>query len=83
MGYKTYESNYKDQKALTLESGKLLFKFLPDFGGGIVSIVDKNTGKEFLVQRPELKYRTAPFDGSYVDAECSGLDDMFPTIGAC
>lgn len=83
MGYKIYESSYKDRKTVTLESDKLLFKFLPDFGAGIVSIADKKTGKEFLVQRSGPKYRTVTFDGSYVDAECSGLDDMFPTIDVC
>ena len=80
---KLYENSYKDQKALVLESDRLLFKFLPDFGAGIASIFHKKTKKEFLVQRPEEKFRTVPFDGSYVDAECSGLDDMFPTIDTC
>lgn len=83
MGNNMYESTYKDQRAMALESDELLFKFLPDFGAGIASITDKRTGKEFLVQRPEPKYRTVPFEGSYVDAECSGLDDMFPTIDTC
>ena len=83
MGYKIYESSYKDQKTIVMESDSLTFKFLPDFGGNIASIVDKKSSKEFLVQRPEAKYRKVAFDGSYVDAECSGLDDMFPTIDAC
>jgi hypothetical protein len=83
MGYRIYESTYKDQKAIVMESDLLAFKFLPDFGGNIVSIVDKKTTKEFMVQRPEPKYRTVAFDGSYVDAECCGIDDMFPTIDTC
>jgi hypothetical protein len=83
MGSKIYDSTYKDQKAIVMESSSVAFKFLPDFGGNIASIIDKKTSKEFLVQRPEVKYRTVPFDGSYVDAECSGLDDMFPTIDTC
>lgn len=83
MGFKIYEGSYKDQKAIVMESDELTFKFLPDFGGNIASIVDKKTSKEFMVQRPEPKYRTVPFDGSYVDAECCGLDDMFPTIDTC
>jgi hypothetical protein len=83
MGYKIYEGSYKDQKAVVLESEALVFKFLTDFGAGIVSIAEKKSGKEFLVQRPEPKYRIVPFDGLYVDGECCGLDDMFPTIDKC
>jgi hypothetical protein len=58
MRYKIYESSYKGQKAIVMESDSLTFKFLPDFGGNIASIVDKKTSKEFMVQRPEPKYRT-------------------------
>jgi hypothetical protein len=83
MRYKIYESSYKGQKAIVMESDSLTFKFLPDFGGNIASIVDKKTSKEFMVQRPEPKYRTVPFGCSYVDGECCGLDDMFPTIDTC
>ena len=83
MGYKIYESMYKNQKAIAVESDELLFKLLPDFGGNIASIKNKKTSKEFMVQRPEPQYRVVPFDGSYVEGECCGLDDMFPTIDVC
>ncbi|MEI7615551.1 MAG: hypothetical protein WCJ54_02470 [Actinomycetota bacterium] len=83
MGYKIYESMYKDQRAIAMESGELIFKLLPDFGGNIASVMNKKTSREFMVQRPEPGYRVVPFDGSYVEGECSGLDDMFPTIDIC
>ncbi len=83
MEYKIYEGSYKDKQAVVFESSNMIVKFLPDFGAGIGSIFYKKAGKEFLVQRPEPAYRTVPFDGSYVDGECSGLDDMFPTIDTC
>jgi hypothetical protein len=35
-----------------------------------------------LVQAPGEHYLLQPFDGDYVAGECSGLDDMFPTIDA-
>jgi hypothetical protein len=38
---------------------------------------------ELLVQRPYEKYLIEPYDGDYVAAECSGFDDMFPTIDRC
>ena len=31
-------------------------------------------------QGPESRYRRLTVDGSYIEAECSGWDDMFPTI---
>lgn len=80
---KVYEGFYKDQKAVVFESDALLFKFLPEFGGNLASAFDKNTGREFMVQRPETHYRVVPFDGAYTEGECCGMDDMFPTIDIC
>lgn len=78
-----YETIYKDQKAVTVENEALRFLFLPDTGASIASILWKSENKEMLIQRPGPNYRRVAFDGSYVDAECSGMDDMFPTIDAC
>ncbi|NOZ72026.1 MAG: hypothetical protein GXP38_08935 [Chloroflexi bacterium] len=36
-----------------------------------------------MVQRAGQEYLLQPFDGDYVDGECTGFDDMFPTIDAC
>ncbi len=77
------ETTYKDQRAILLESDQARFVFLPDTGASLVSAYRKPLGKEYLVQRPEKSYLRQPFDGVYVDAECSGLDDMFPTIDRC
>lgn len=78
-----YDSTYKDQKAIAVESKALCFKFLPEFGSNLCSAVCKSTGREFMVQRPENEYRIVPFGGVYVDGECCGMDDMFPTIDSC
>lgn len=80
---KRVETTYKDQRAIALESDEARFVFVPDTGAGLVSVYSKVLGKEYLVQRPEKAYLRQPFDGAYVDAECSGLDDMFPTIDPC
>ena len=77
------ETSYKDQRAVALESDQARFLFLPDTGASLVSAHSKIRGKEYLVQRPQTKYLRQPFDGTYVDAECSGMDDMFPTIDRC
>jgi hypothetical protein len=76
-------STYKDQKAITIETGQVRAQFLPEQGSKLASLVYKPLNYEILVQRPAPKYLVQPFDGDYVAAECSGLDDMFPTIDAC
>ncbi len=73
-------STYKDVSAVTLENEALKVQFLPGLGGKMVSFIDKKTSREFLVQAPDPGYKVLEYDGSYVDAECSGFDDMFPTI---
>lgn len=83
MIWKVYESQYKDQPAVSIESELLLAQFLPSIGAKMCSLRYKPLGMELLVQRPGQQYLLQPYDGNYVAAECSGLDDMFPTIDAC
>lgn len=83
MNVKVYESNYKDQKAVTVESEDLKVQFLPLLGGKMASLIHKKLQKEFLAQGENKEYRILKYDGDYVKAECSGFDDMFPTIDAC
>ncbi len=78
-----YPSTYKDQAAITLENERVLAQFLPGQGAKLASLVYKPLGFEMMVQRPDPHYRVQPFDGDYVAGECSGLDDMFPTIDVC
>ena len=76
-------SKYKDKSSIVVENGRIRAEFTPDPGGKMVSLIDKNSGYEFLVQRPGEKYREQAFDGLYTEGECSGFDDMFPTIDFC
>jgi hypothetical protein len=76
-------STYKNKKSIVLESTKMRAEFIPDPGGKLASLINKETGYEYLVQRTNTVYREQPFGGVYVDAECSGFDDMFPTIDSC
>jgi hypothetical protein len=76
-------SSYKDQKAIKIETEKVLALFLPGQGAKMASLVYKPLNYELLVQRPSPRYSVQPFDGDYVAGECSGLDDMFPTIDLC
>jgi hypothetical protein len=77
------QTAYKDQRAVVLESGAARFVLLPDTGAGLASAYSKARQKEYLVQRPQERYLRQPFDGVYTDAECAGVDDMFPTIDRC
>lgn len=83
MSAKITPSRYKDQPALAVETSKVLALFLPEQGSKLASLVYKPRDFELLVQRPNTQYRTQPFDGDYVAGECSGMDDMFPTIDLC
>jgi galactose mutarotase-like enzyme len=75
-------SQYKDQKAYLLETEQVQARFLPEVGAKLASLVYKPHNLELMVQRPDPSYLLQPFDGDYVAGECSGLDDMFPTIDA-
>jgi len=74
---------YKNKKSLVLESEKLKAEFLPEQGGKLASFLSKETGYEYLVQRQGDTYKEQEYDGVYVEGECSGFDDMFPTIDEC
>ena len=76
-------SKYKNKKSIVLESSRIRAEFISDPGGKMTSLINKETGYEYLVQRKNKVYRDQPFDGVFVDGECSGYDDMFPTIDTC
>lgn len=83
MSIKIVPSQYKDLEAITIESSVLRAQFLPDTGSKLASLVVKPLNLELMVQRPASTYLRQPFDGNYVAGECSGFDDMFPTIDTC
>lgn len=77
------KSTYKNKQSIVVENAIMRAEFTPDPGGKMVSLIRKDSGYEYLVQRPAKLYLDQPFDGLYTDGECSGFDDMFPTIDAC
>jgi hypothetical protein len=83
MHIKISPTTYKDQPAVTIETDQMLAQFLPGVGAKLASLIYKPRNFELLVQRPDPTYCMQPFDGDYVSGECSGLDDMFPTIDTC
>jgi hypothetical protein len=76
-------SSYKNKESIVLESTKMRAEFIPECGGKMASLINRESGYEYLIQRKNDIYRDQPFDGTFVDGECSGYDDMFPTIDIC
>ncbi|MCK9618567.1 MAG: hypothetical protein M0R21_12125 [Lentimicrobiaceae bacterium] len=74
---------YKNKESIVLENSRIRAEFLPEPGGKLASLISKEKGYEFLVQRDGATYLDQPYDGVYVKGECSGNDDMFPTIDLC
>ena len=75
-----YQTKYKDREAVAVETACLTLLILPQDGAKLVSLKRKADGKELLVTKPGDTYNVLAYDGSYVDSECSGFDDMFPTV---
>jgi hypothetical protein len=77
------KTKYKDQEAISIGSDILTAQYLPSIGAKMCSLFYKPLEYELLVQHPGPNYLIQPFDGVYVKGECSGFDDMFPTINTC
>ncbi|MBR2152224.1 MAG: hypothetical protein IJ944_02925 [Clostridia bacterium] len=75
-----YETKFKDRPAVALETHKLIALFLPNDGGKMVSLKRKENNKELLAVKEGDTYKVLTETGSYVESECSGFDDMFPTV---
>jgi len=73
---------YKDRPAIKLYDDRAEFLFLPEDGAKLASFKTKD-GRQLLVQTEGEEYKRLFLDSSYVDAECSAFDDMFPTIDPC
>ena len=72
-------SMYKDRPAITMTTKKFEARILPDDGGKMASLKCAKTGFELMLQSPGKEYERLHRQ-PYVDSECSGFDDMFPTI---
>ena len=74
------KSKYKNVFALELKTKYNSILVLPSEGGKIASFKSLTTGKEYMLQNPSPKFLHIGLKDSYVDGECCGFDDMFPTI---
>ena len=77
---KIYDTMYKDVEAVACETKTIRAVFLPLYGAKFASMTVIENGRELMEQAVGEKYKKPSYMGSYIDAECSAFDDMFPTI---
>lgn len=82
MQVKIFEDEYKGKKRITMESERLMVSFIP-VGSRMVSLIDKSSGREFLLQGKSEKCITGTYDSYLPDFDPFGFDEMFPTINEC
>ena len=80
-GVQVTETRFGALKALQLEDAALRVKVLPERGANIISVYDKRTKREWMWQNPWDPYKKVPYASRFSDADLSGYDDCFPTIG--
>lgn len=76
------KTKYKDVPAVELKNEKYKIIVLPEDGAKIVSFVTVDDGKEYFYQNQSEKYLRIREKDDYEQGECSGFDDMFPTINS-
>lgn len=86
--------SYHGYNSLELENDVLRVIVTPEVGGKIVSLLDRRTGREWLVTPehtgsvppgtpPPNAFRAWPYAAEYNPNQCGGWDEMIPTILAC
>lgn len=74
-------TRFQRLKAIALEGEALRVVVLPERGANVISVYDKRSKREWMWQNPWDPYKRVRYGSSYMDADVSGFDDCFPTIG--
>lgn len=82
MGSVTHVGKFGGTNALVLENENVGCVCLPEHGGKLASLYDKEKRFELLFQNPKGNYRTARPGSAFGDYEACGFDDAFPNIDA-
>ncbi len=77
------QTSWYGQEAWVLENDTIRTVIVPDLGAKLVSLMDKRTQLEWLVDPGGRPFKKAPYGASFVEQDMSGWDEMFPTIVAC
>ncbi len=72
----------KDFHHVCLENEQIKTVFIPELGGKMVELLNKKTGKQFLLkpQTGETGYRRPDYGADFDKFDTSGFDECFPTI---
>lgn len=69
--------------AIVLEDAQTRVVFVPDLGGKMVSLVRRESGRDFLLHPPGgRRYRRVEYGASFGAFDTSGFDECLPTIAA-
>lgn len=68
-------------RAQRLTGERISIVAIPALGGKVVSLLDRATSREWLVQRPPSRLRSPGPDSAWVSLDRSGWDECFPNIG--
>jgi galactose mutarotase-like enzyme len=83
METQVYRTDWHNLEGWTLASSDLQVTIVPSMGAKIVSLVDRQTESEWLIDSGNRPFRPAAYGSSFTEQDMSGWDEMFPTIVAC
>lgn len=77
------ETKLERFRALTIRNKKLSLTTIPELGGKIISIFDRETGFDFMWRNKAVKLQKFPYDSNFAFSDSSGINECFPTITPC
>ncbi len=78
-----HEASLDGLRVIILENEWLSVSILPEVGAKIVSLVDKQNGRNLLWENPRIRPQSYPIDASFDNYWCGGWDDAYPTAEGC
>ena len=78
-----YRTDWHGVEAWTLASPDLTVTMVPTMGAKIVSLLDRHTEAEWLIDPGRRPFRPVAYGAPFQEQDMSGWDEMFPTIVAC
>ncbi|MBA7560566.1 hypothetical protein ES708_02195 [subsurface metagenome] len=80
---KIKETKLEDFKALTIKNKKISLTIIPELGGKIISIINRETGFDFIWRNKTIKLQKFSYDSNFAFSDSSGINECFPTIFPC
>jgi len=70
-------------KAITIKNEKISLTTIPELGGKIISIINRETGFDFIWRNETIKLQKFSYDSDFAFSDGSGVDECFSTIAPC